>query len=127
MRINFSARTETGIVRTENQDCYGLIKQAGFYFVCDGMGGSVAGGFASSVARDVILKSYQLLTEADTKLLIENPPEGFNHKELLPIASIRLANRALYTYAEKNQKLSGMGTTVSAVLFDETRDLVYIY
>ena len=55
MIILNSAKTNTGVVRTENQDCFGVKPERDFFFVCDGMGGGVAGDFASKCAVDVIL------------------------------------------------------------------------
>jgi len=53
VKIIFSAKTDTGRVRKENQDSYGIFGQKNIFFVCDGMGGGAAGDFASRCAVDV--------------------------------------------------------------------------
>ena len=43
MRISSYAKTDTGIVRKENQDAFGVNSDKDFFIVCDGMGGGAAG------------------------------------------------------------------------------------
>ena len=65
MMIFNSAKTSTGVVRTENQDCFGVKQESDFFFVCDGMGGGVAGDFVSKCAVDVILSLYNKINKQD--------------------------------------------------------------
>ncbi len=43
-------RSETGLVRTSNQDAFAVIDSAGMWAVADGMGGHVGGAVAAQTA-----------------------------------------------------------------------------
>ena len=57
MKIIFSAKSDIGRCRKENQDTYGISEGKNIYFLLDGMGGGAAGDFASRYAAELILKS----------------------------------------------------------------------
>ncbi|MCR4662477.1 MAG: protein phosphatase 2C domain-containing protein [Endomicrobiaceae bacterium] len=127
MMIFNSAKTNTGVVRTENQDCFGVKQESDFFFVCDGMGGGVAGDFASKCAVDVILSLYDKLTKQDCLDVIGQEFEKYDEAIIKPIALIKIANRQLNNLTKKYPKLTGMGTTCAGVWFDRTTNLVHIY
>lgn len=127
MIIKSFANTNVGMVRTENQDAFGYSPENNLFFVCDGMGGGVAGDFASKYAVDMILKSYNLIKKEDIYSICGKNFSGFNEKIVKPIACIKLANRALHNLTLKYPKLSGMGTTCTAVWFEKQTNLLHIY
>ena len=127
MMILSSAQTNTGIVRTENQDCFGVKQERDFFFVCDGMGGGVAGDFASKCAVDVMLSLYDKINKQDCLDILGELYYTFDEEVLKPIALIKTANNYLYSLTKKYPKLSGMGTTCSGVWFDRDAKLVHIY
>ena len=127
MIIFNSAKTNTGVVRTENQDCFGVKQERDFFFVCDGMGGGVAGDFASKCAVDVILSLYDKLTKQDCMDVIGYDFEKYSEEIIKPIALIKIANRHLNNLTKKYPKLTGMGTTCTGVWFDRNNNLVHIY
>ena len=53
--------TNTGLVRSENQDAYAVFEAGAFHaaVVCDGMGGTNGGHAASSIAVDTLLHELQ--------------------------------------------------------------------
>ena len=127
MIIKSFANTNVGRVRTENQDAFGHNPENSLFFVCDGMGGGVAGDFASKYAVDTVLKSYSLLKKKDIYKICGNNFSKFNENIIRPIACIKLANRALHNLTEKYPKLAGMGTTITAVWFEKQTNLLHIY
>lgn len=127
MIISYSANTNTGVVRTENQDCFGVKQESDFFFVCDGMGGGVAGDFASKCAVDVILSLYDRLNKQDCLDVLGQEFEGYDEKIIKPVALIKIANRQLNNLTKKYPKLTGMGTTCTGVWFDKKTNLVHIY
>ena len=127
MIIKSFANTNVGMVRTENQDAFGYSPENNLFFVCDGMGGGVACDFASKYAVDMILKSYNLIKKEDIYSICGKNFSGFNEKIVKPIACIKLANRALHNLTLKYPKLSGMGTTCTAVWFEKQTNLLHIY
>lgn len=127
MMIFNSAKTNVGRVRTENQDCFGVKQEQDFFFVCDGMGGGVAGDFASKCAVDVMLSLYDKLSKKDCLDVIGKEFEQYDEEIIKPIALIKIANRQLNNLTKKYPKLKGMGTTCTGVWFDRNNNLVHIY
>lgn len=127
MMILSSAQTNTGVVRTENQDCFGVKQERDFFFVCDGMGGGVAGDFASKSAVDVMLSLYDNINKQDCLDILGDLYYTYDEEVLKPIALIKIANNYLHGLTKKYPKLSGMGTTCSGVWFDREAKLVHIY
>ncbi|GAB1401416.1 hypothetical protein MASR1M68_03270 [Elusimicrobiota bacterium] len=118
--------TDKGLIRTENQDSFGISEEANLFFVCDGMGGGVAGDFASRYARDIILTSYKRLSDEEVADVADNY-SSYEPKILRMISAIRLANRGLYNLQIKYPLLSGMGTTFTGVVFEKEKNLLHIY
>lgn len=103
-----AAMSDRGRKRTSNEDSYGFSVDHGVYVVCDGMGGAAAGEIASSLAVDEILKL------AGSSAAAENTREAME-------AAVAAANHAIYSRAQRNQKLSGMGTTMVVLAVEERR------
>jgi protein phosphatase len=106
-----SAKTDIGMKRSTNQDSYsygqfenGTITWA---VVCDGMGGMAAGNVASITAVEVIASSLeQNLSPKSSASFVKN----------LLKSSIESANAKIFSMAEENEDMRGMGTTVVAVV-----------
>jgi len=118
--------TDKGLLRTENQDSYGISEETNLFFVCDGMGGGVAGDFASRYARDIILTAYKRLNDAEIIDVVDNYKE-FEIGISRAVAAVRLANRGLYNLQTKYPLLAGMGTTFTGVVFEKEKNLLHIY
>lgn len=104
------ARTHTGKVRTNNEDCY-FVSEKGpkLFVVADGMGGHNAGEVASRVAVDAVKDfiSEQLSGEASK-----------DQVEEVLLGSIRHANAKVYELSRSNSDMEGMGTTLTLLLID---------
>jgi PPM family protein phosphatase len=101
-----AAASDLGRKRSSNEDAFGYSVEHGVYVVCDGMGGAAAGEIASALAVDEIMKLAGRSAPA-------SPAEAEK--------AIRAANHAIYSRSQRNQKLSGMGTTMVMLLTDERR------
>lgn len=99
--------------RAENQDDIGFLETPlGFLLVvCDGMGGGPGGKTASYIAKHEI---FQVICSS-------NPQAS--REEVLKMAISR-ANEALYRKMEETPLLKGMGSTVVAILINETSALI---
>jgi serine/threonine protein phosphatase PrpC len=103
-----AAVSDRGRKRPTNEDAFGFSVEDGVFVVCDGMGGAAAGEVASSVAVDEVL---HLLSGRNR-----------NGDSALPGAAedaILAANDAILSRAQRNQRLSGMGTTLVALTVQE--------
>lgn len=100
--------------REENQDSCALVqtRRGLLAVVCDGMGGMNAGGTASKLAVEAIINYIDMPAQEDS--LEED-------NQMLLRKAICFANKKVFTQAQENPSMSGMGTTVTALLIDEKR------
>jgi protein phosphatase len=74
-----------------------------------------------------MLKSYQMMREEEISALVKQSAPALSGYIARPVASLRLANRALHNLTEKYPKLAGMGTTAAVVRYAEENNLLHIY
>ena len=108
----FYAMTDEGQVRDSNQDYVfasdaGAGKLANLFIVADGMGGHLAGEYASETAVKAVLEAVREKLEDKPIAILES--------------AIRVANKRVYTEAQNDPKKRGMGTTMVAATVDGGR------
>ena len=116
--MNVFGRTHIGLVRENNQDAleYGTLNETTQYaVVCDGMGGANGGNIASKIAVEVIGSRIRDAYREQ---------EGMVSPEHLLTSAMATANVGVYDRAQREEMLSGMGTTVVAVI--TSGDTAYI-
>ena len=113
-----SAASDRGRKRPSNEDSFGFSVENGIYLVCDGMGGAAAGEIASSLAVDEMLRLLDRRAAGVDQAKAVPPP-------LLLEEAIFAANQAIFSRAQRNQKLSGMGTTLVGLLAEDHRVWVF--
>ena len=108
----FYAMTDEGQVRVSNQDYVfasdaGAGKLSNLFIVADGMGGHLAGEYASETA---------------VKTVLENVRQKLDDRPISILESaIKAANSKVYTEAQTDPKKRGMGTTMVAATVDRGR------
>lgn len=114
--IEAFGRTDVGRRRKINEDSYLVQPETSLYAVCDGMGGHNAGEVASKMAietieafiqRSGVEKEITWPWGLDANLSFE----GNRLK-----TAIRLANARVFQAADNREELTGMGTTVVALV-----------
>ncbi len=124
--MKFYGKTDVGVCRTENQDCFGIFEilpGVTLLAVCDGMGGMAGGATAARIALDTFAQSMRehILPEEPE----DDPDLGSVGLRFSLSASASEANRAVWKEAEESRgKLEGMGTTLVALLAVENT-LIY--
>lgn len=101
-----AGRTDTGLVRTHNEDAFAADEEAGILVVADGVGGHVAGDTAAVMAVAVFQEGYKFRRNPDQR----DPAEEAEYLTLL----IARANRAIHKVSNR-PGLADMGTTLVAV------------
>jgi len=96
--LAWGAATDTGQVRTENEDDF--VAEAMVFGVADGMGGHQAGEVASRIAAGT---------------LRDRLGDGATHIDVV-VASVVEANAAIFQAAHSNTEQRGMGTTLTALV-----------
>ena len=110
MKRHFIGLTDTGVVRTANQDNYFVDDELGrFFIVADGMGGHAGGQEASRIATEVI-HSY----------LAENW-DGPLSSEVLLKEAVEKANFSIIEDQQAHPERRDMGTTVVVLIFREDK------
>lgn len=106
MLMEAAALSDVGRVRSANEDAYGTCPEAGFFVVCDGMGGAAAGEIASHAAVTAVTEKLCSLQASD------DPAPALE-------SAIAEANQRVYAHAEREPSLHGMGTTLVSLLVRE--------
>lgn len=113
------AKSDIGLKRTRNEDCFVADPALGLYVVCDGMGGSNAGDVASHLAADTILEHLR----SSTHRTPHSNQAGYDANLSLTsnqlIEAIRAANEVIHHASWANPGYAGMGTTVVAARLDK--------
>ncbi|MBI5926087.1 MAG: Stp1/IreP family PP2C-type Ser/Thr phosphatase [Aquabacterium sp.] len=118
MDFEFFSHTDTGRVRTNNEDSIALDESCGVAVLADGMGGYAAGEVASGMACDFIRSELgRWLHEASS-----NASDG-DVKRAMDIC-VDNANRAIFGAANSNPTYAGMGTTLVLAVFRSGRLLM---
>ncbi len=98
-------RTDIGYKRSENQDRYlaGKLSENCFFgFVCDGMGGVAGGSIASKIISEN-LEEFLYMNEFE---------KSFDDEEVI-LNAIDKANSEIFSSAKLDEKLKGMGSTIT--------------
>ena len=105
MKIAHAACTDTGLIRSENQDYFRLIPEMGLFILADGMGGARGGAHASKLAADTVAGLMAQISKPDASSLM---------------AAVEEAHLRVREAAARDVALNGMGTTLVAALVHDS-------
>jgi len=106
--INFIGKSDSGLKRTNNEDCFMVRSELGFCLVADGMGGAAAGEIASRIFAETTLELFSSSAGRSEKETIELVQRAFN-----------FANERILSHVKKNPHHKGMGCTAELMAFSD--------
>lgn len=116
--LQFAFKTDTGLVRSHNEDAIEINADYKIAVLADGMGGYNAGEVASGIATNVFAATLeQRLQQQQEK---RRPPSSKFLQGLMS-ESVSLANAQILEAARLQPQFSGMGTTLVAALLHHDR------
>ncbi|WP_420475988.1 Stp1/IreP family PP2C-type Ser/Thr phosphatase [Noviherbaspirillum sp. ST9] len=120
LHLEIAGSTDTGLVRSQNEDAIVLEPARGFVVLADGMGGYNAGEVASSMATTVTRDHLVHAISAPGDGGDEHPLPSRQLHELM-VSAIRAANTAVFEAALAEPEYHGMGTTIIAAVFGQEK------
>lgn len=116
--LNVASVTDTGAIRSFNEDSIAADSELGVLVLADGMGGHKAGDVASSLATNFVMDYLK-------PKLTEMTPSPFRSLGPCPEAiavktAIEKINQVIYSAAQADNKYAGMGTTIVVILFHQS-------
>jgi serine/threonine protein phosphatase PrpC len=119
LKVVAAGLTDVGRKRDHNEDSFLIDEDLKLFVVADGMGGHAGGGTASRIAVETIdtelrqaRSSQGSVLEARTPLQDSAVPEAIR-------AAVERACMAIYSKAQEDDRLKGMGTTVISLLMKD--------
>jgi len=121
MRTRYAARTDLGMRRTHNEDCYCILESEALVLVADGMGGHAAGEVASALVTTEVAGFYH-----QTHKRLPNPwpfecQPQLTELEKRLVCGFKVANQKVFEAANSELGRRGMGTTLVAAALEGDR------
>jgi len=105
--LMFVGKSDTGLVRSNNEDAFLVNPELGFAALADGMGGAAAGELASKFFVNAALEVFSQNNHEDSQSLLRK--------------SFRLANKMILDHADANPEHKGLGCTAELLTFFDNR------
>lgn len=112
--IEITGLTDVGKLRERNEDCIDWDASLGVAMLADGMGGSLGGDVASRTALQCIKDDLRRALADVTR----HGPRAYTRevRGALVVELVRRANQGIRKSASRDNRLTGMGTTLVMVL-----------
>lgn len=120
--IEMATCSDTGRVRSHNEDSVLANAALGLAVLADGMGGYNAGEVASGMATAVLGSELQHVFNTRSPADIDANGQAFAQTAIVDV--VGRTNAAIHLAAQSNAKYAGMGTTLVMALFFDNRVMV---
>jgi serine/threonine protein phosphatase PrpC len=118
VELQIAAKTDTGLVRSHNEDSIAHNQEYGLVILADGMGGYNAGEVASAIATATMKETVEGQLQSRGWATRSNLSKFLQQ---LLVGSVERANLAILEAARTEPQFSGMGTTVVAAVFHQNK------
>ncbi len=108
-KIEFIGRTDTGLVRSNNEDTFMLDPEMVYCLVADGMGGAAAGEMASLIFAQTTAELFSYPKPGTEQELVDRVQAAF-----------RDANDRILDHVASHPEHKGMGCTAELLAFTDT-------
>lgn len=117
--LRYAAKTDVGMRREHNEDCFGILEEDKLLLVADGMGGHAAGEVASSLATIEVSSFYHYRARPTSEKPWPYAPDpSLSELANRLVCAVKVANRRIYETATSEGGRRGMGTTLAAVAIE---------
>jgi serine/threonine protein phosphatase PrpC len=113
-KLRYAAKTDVGMKRTHNEDCFLLLEDDLLFMVADGMGGHASGEIAAKLATESLAEFYRRTRADDAATWPFGLDPALSFIENRLVCGIKLANQRIFEAARRDVRLRGMGTTIVA-------------
>jgi len=126
--VSIAGQTDTGRVRSHNEDYIQWNAEQGLVVLADGMGGARAGEVASELAvKTMVSQVASAFDHARGPLGHVAPGAAFTCAGEMLGAALNQTNRIVFQVAKGQPQYTGMGTTLVAVMFyDDAMSVAYV-
>jgi len=121
VRIASGGLTDVGRVRTNNEDCFQIVKPLGLYVLSDGMGGEAHGEVASAMAVETVVRHCVEAEANPAAPFFGQPQRNWSDRTKRLSSAVYLANREIFESAKQNTERRGMGATLTAAWIDGSK------
>ena len=121
MRIEGKGITDTGLKRARNEDSILVDNEQHLYIVCDGVGGGGNGHIASKMAAE---SAASFIEKNDSAFHEFYKTGNIRILENLVKNAVQEACTTVFNASHKNPELTGMASTMTAVLFINDRAIL---
>lgn len=126
--VSIAGQTDTGRVRSHNEDYIQWSAEQGLVVLADGMGGARAGEVASELAvKTMVSQVASAFGRVRGPLGHVAPGAAFTRAGEMLGAALNQTNRIVFQVAKGQPQYAGMGTTLVAVMFhDDAMSVAYV-
>ncbi|MDQ3265780.1 MAG: Stp1/IreP family PP2C-type Ser/Thr phosphatase [Myxococcota bacterium] len=116
LKVLSAGLTDVGRKRNHNEDSFLIDEELHLFVVADGMGGHAGGGTASRIAVETIDRELRKFREGRENPFAQSRPLQDSPVPEVIRTAVEKACAAIFTAAQEDPRLAGMGTTVISLM-----------